>query len=150
MNSEMLIQFAVGGLLTAAAVASHVFASGVLLRLVRRYMKHIHHGRAWYVQLVSVSAFVLGLILLHGAAIVGFAIAYLALGAFAGLEAALYYSSAAYSTLGLTDLAPHEWRLLGAWEGLVGFVLIGWSTALFITVMLRIWSEDHKWFDPRD
>ena len=69
-----------------------------------------------------------------------------AVGAFPDWEHALFFSTANYATVGAEDLTTDKWRLLGAWEGIVGFVLIGWSTALFITVILRIWSEDHKWF----
>ena len=33
---------------------------------------------------------------------------------------------------------PVEWRLVGALEGLIGFLLIGWSTAFFVTDMNRL------------
>ena len=49
------------------------------------------------------------------------------------LEAALYYSASAYATLGTpADDFPVEWRLVGALEALIGFLLIGWSTAFIV------------------
>jgi ascorbate-specific PTS system EIIC-type component UlaA len=33
---------------------------------------------------------------------------------------------------------PEEWRLVGALEALVGFLLIGWSTAFMVQTLRRI------------
>lgn len=64
---------------------------------------------------------------------------YLAVGALGTIEQALYYSASAYSTLGHPDLNfPDSWRLVGALEGLVGFLLLGWSTAVFVTDMNKV------------
>jgi hypothetical protein len=48
----------------------------------------------------------------------------------------LFFSASAYSTLANTvEGFPDRWRLIGAIEGLVGFLLIGWSTAVFVADM---------------
>ena len=71
-----------------------------------------------------------------------FAAFYLAVGAFAGIEDALFYSTTAYATLSQpADDFPLEWRLVGAMEGLIGFLLIGWSTAFLVTDMNRLLRE---------
>lgn len=58
---------------------------------------------------------------------------YMLVGALGDLEEALHYSAAAYATLGHTEeYFPQEWRLIGAMEALVGFLLIGWSTAFIV------------------
>lgn len=68
-----------------------------------------------------------------------FASFYLAVGAIDDLEQALYFSTSAYATLGHPDIAfPAQWRLVGAVEGLAGFLLIGWSTAVFVTDMNKL------------
>ncbi len=55
------------------------------------------------------------------------------------LEEALYYSASAYATLGRTaSYFPSEWRLMGAVEALIGFILIGWSTAFMVKTMNEI------------
>lgn len=52
---------------------------------------------------------------------------------------ALYFSAAAYATLGTTShFIPPEWQLIGALEALIGFVLIGWSTAFVARTMTRL------------
>ena len=88
------------------------------------------------------SAVALLLFALHSFEIFLFAGFYLAVGAFAGLEEALFFSTTAYATLSQPASGfPVEWRLVGAMEGLIGFLLIGWSTAFFVTDMNRLLRE---------
>nr|WP_314446374.1 two pore domain potassium channel family protein [uncultured Sphingomonas sp.] len=76
---------------------------------------------------------------LHIVEIVIFAGFYLAVGALSAIDEALYYSASAYATLGrTTDFFPEDWRLMGALEALVGFILIGWSTALMVGAMRKL------------
>lgn len=88
-------------------------------------------------------AFTLGIVVailaLHGLEIWAFAFVYLGIGAIPGLEDALYYSTISYSTVGYNDthISP-EWRLLGAFQSILGMVLIGWSTAFFFRILGRI------------
>ncbi len=71
-----------------------------------------------------------------------FAAFYIAVGAIEGVEPALFFSASAYSTLGTVEASlPKEWRLVGAFEGLVGFLLIGWSTGVFIADMNKLLRE---------
>ena len=59
---------------------------------------------------------------------------YLAVGAMNELEEALYFSASTYATLGRTEeFFPATWRLLGSLEALIGFLLIGWSTAYIVS-----------------
>ena len=79
------------------------------------------------------------LMALHFMEIFIFAVFYWAVGAMHRLEEALYYSASGYATLG--DAAanfPNEWRLVGALEALIGFVLIGWSTAFMVRTLRKI------------
>jgi hypothetical protein len=107
-----------------------------LLRLEDQALKaHRLDGRAF--GLLTTMAF--SLFTLHALEIWIYAAFYLAVGAIGGLEPALYFSASAYATLGHPDIAfPIEWRLVGAFEGLVGFLLIGWSTAVFVTDMNKL------------
>lgn len=84
-------------------------------------------------------AIVVAILALHGLEIWLFAVVYLVIGATAGLEDALYFSTISYSTVGYSDIhiAP-DWRLLGAFESILGMVLIGWSTAFFFRMLGRI------------
>lgn len=71
---------------------------------------------------------------LHLSEIFIFAAFYLAVGAMTGFEEALYFSASTYATLGRTEeFFPAEWRLVGSLEALIGFLLIGWSTAFIVS-----------------
>jgi hypothetical protein len=82
---------------------------------------------------------VLTLIAIHGFEIWAYALLYLAIGALSGIETALYYSTISYTTVGYSDVHIQQaWRLLGAFESIVGMILIGWSTAFFFRMLGRI------------
>ena len=85
----------------------------------------------------------LSLFALHIIEIGLFAAFYMAVGAIDHFEAALFFSASAYATLGQPEVAfPEHWRLVGAFEGLVGFLLIGWSTGVFIADMNKLLREN--------
>lgn len=89
--------------------------------------------------IATLSAVALLLFALHLSEIALFALFYLAVGALADLEQALFFSASAYATLAQPETNfPVDWRLLGALEGLIGFLLIGWSTAFFVTDMNKL------------
>lgn len=70
------------------------------------------------------SAFGLLLLTLHLAEIFIFALFYAWVGASASMADASFYSASAYVTLGLPGDLGDGWRLIGALEALIGFVLI--------------------------
>ena len=83
---------------------------------------------------------VVAIIVLHGVEIWLYAFAYIGIGAVpGGLEEALYFSTISYSTVGYSDaqILP-EWRLVGAFESILGVILLGWSTAFFLRTLSRI------------
>ncbi|HEX4848400.1 MAG TPA: ion channel, partial [Novosphingobium sp.] len=82
---------------------------------------------------------VVAILALHGLEIWLFAFVYMGTGAIAGLEDALYFSTISYSTVGYNDThIDPAWRLLGAFQSILGMVLIGWSTAFFFRMLGRI------------
>ena len=84
--------------------------------------------------IARMAAMAAALFVLHLFEIWVFAAFYLLVGALGDLEEALYFSASTYSTLGRTDeFFPSEWRLLGSLESLIGFLLIGWSTAYIVS-----------------
>jgi hypothetical protein len=89
---------------------------------------------------VTLSSLGLLLFALHTLEIMMFALFYRAVGIFNHLDDAIFFSASAYTTLGLTTNFPDQWRLIGAAEALVGFVLIGWSTAFIIGTLEKLRS----------
>ena len=64
-------------------------------------------------------------------------------GEFDTLEAALYFSTSAFTTLGMGDVVlSDEWRLMGSIEAANGFLLFGWSTAFIFEVMSQLYRKE--------
>lgn len=142
MADNLLPQFAVSTAMVVLCVIVHGFGLFGLNRAVRTEaaVERLQHldplsPRGVIFTLVTVIA----MLALHGVEIWIFALTYLSLGAIPDLEAALYYSTISYSTVGYNDTHMlHEWRLLGAFESVLGIFLLGWSTAFFFRMIGRI------------
>ena len=105
-----------------------------------RLLEHEFDSRA----VGLIASFGLLLILLHMVEILVFGLFYLTVSPL-NLEEALFYSASAYATLGRTaDYFPPDWRLIGAFEALIGFILIGWSTAFMVTTMRKLAESAEK------
>ena len=131
---ELGIQLGASALMVLLMTAVHglglVGISKVLRLKEERLKEHDFDVRA----IVLMCGMALMLFALHILEIWIFAAFYLLVGAIGTLEDALYYSAAAYATLGRTeDFFPDNWRLIGAVEALIGFLLIGWSTAFIVS-----------------
>lgn len=88
---------------------------------------------------VGILIIVLALFTLHGIEIWLYAAVYLLIDAIQNLEAAVYYSTITYASIGFGDTEmARQWRLVGAIEGINGVLLLGWSTAFFVTVVARL------------
>jgi hypothetical protein len=88
---------------------------------------------------------VFALIFIHFVEIWSFAFLYDFLGALPNFQEALYFSTISYSTIGYSDAAiAHEWRMVAALEGILGVILLGWSTAFFVRVLARLESDDGR------
>lgn len=80
-----------------------------------------------------------GLFALHTVEIWAYAWLFVEVGALHSFDEALYFSTTTYSTVGYGDIVlPPDWRLVGAIEGANGIILLGWSTAFFVSVVNRI------------
>ena len=82
---------------------------------------------------------VLAMFALHALEIWAFSIVYYVSHAIPNFEDALYFSTISYSTVGYNDthISP-DWRLLGAFESILGVFLLGWSTSFFFRMLGRM------------
>lgn len=139
---SLLTQFAVSTVMAVLCVVIHGVGLFSLARALRteaavERLKRIAplspRGVAFTLSIV------VAILALHGVEIWLFAFVYLGTGAIAGLENALYFSTISYSTVGYNDThIDPAWRLLGAFQSILGMVLIGWSTAFFFRILGRI------------
>lgn len=107
-------------------------------------LTHLHasdRAKPWreghpYARGFTVVLMVFGLLGLHGMEILAYASLYSVLGQFPGdFETALYFSASTFTTLGYGDVIPApDHRLLAGVEGVLGLMLIGWSTAILVAI----------------
>ncbi|WP_420431984.1 ion channel [Hyphobacterium sp.] len=144
----MLESLLAASVLITLTVAIHMVGLVALMGFLQARSRRIRPFESPLRQGVFIVMIVLGLVVIHGVEIMIYGVSYHALGVFPTFEAALYYSTSAFTTVGFGDLAiESEWRLLGALEGLNGFLLIGWSTAFLVAVIGRMRSMEMGWLD---
>jgi hypothetical protein len=142
MSAGIIHQFAFGTLLVAVCVMVHGFGLFSLSRAIRSEASIERLRRIDPLSLrgtLFTFSIVVALIALHGIEIWFYASVYLSVGALATFEEALYFSTISYSTVGFSDaLISTDWRLLAAFESILGVILLGWSTAFFFRMLSRI------------
>lgn len=138
----MIAQLAIATLMVVITVLIHgagLFGLARALRIEReeeaRFQINMASGRG----LAFTLALVLSLFLLHGIEIWIYGALYYVGGALPEFERAVYFSTITYGTIGYDDegLQP-GWQMVAAIEGINGIILLGWSTAFFVTVVQRI------------
>ncbi len=136
---EQLLVSALMVLLTVVIHGTGIFALARFLRVEAREEaeEHIHPMSLRGIGVTL--SLVLGLFVLHGIEIWAYAFVYLWLDALPTLSDAVYFSTITYATTGYDDEGFAEaWRMVSAIEGVNGIILLGWSTAFFVTVVARM------------
>ena len=138
----MFIELALATVMVLLTVAIHavgLYALSRLLRLEEREEEREHIHPMSPRGLAATMIVILGLFVLHGIEIWLYAFLYLGIGSVDGLREAIYFSTITYGAIGYSDAAmAEEWRLVSAIEGINGIILIGWSTAFFVTLIARM------------
>jgi uncharacterized protein YhhL (DUF1145 family) len=142
MDQSLLIQFAVSSVMVVLCVLVHglgLFGLNHAMRTEAAVERLQHIAPLSPRGGLFTLGVVIAMLALHGIEIWLFALVYVAIGAIPQLEPALYFSTISYSTVGYNDLhIAEEWRLLGAFESVLGIFLLGWSTAFFFRMIGRI------------
>jgi voltage-gated potassium channel len=132
--------------MAAVTVIMHLLGLSVLIATTNRHSSRLQTERHLVLQMLVLVGVSFGLFILHGVEIWSYATLYYWVGAIRSFEDALYFSTATYATIGYGDLTlSKSWRVLGAIEGANGVILLGWSTAFFISIVARIRALEHDW-----
>ncbi|MFO1246708.1 MAG: potassium channel family protein [Alphaproteobacteria bacterium] len=129
----MLHNLMAGSVLASLTVLIHmaglIVIAAVTPQLARRLGFHAHDvGRT-----LVMTATVLGILAILTLEVWAWATAYDLLGVTRTFADALYLSSAMFSTIGYGEMTLNPaWRQLTALEGIIGFLMIGWSTAYLV------------------
>lgn len=135
----LLTQVVLASAIVALSVLLHLIGLGILLAILRRHRPVARPGIAIVLDGAAILFAAFGLFALHSAEIWLWAGIYCWLGLFEDFEAALYFSTSTYVTIGYGDVVlPQGSRILGSIEGASGIILIGWSTAFFFSIVDRL------------
>ncbi|HVJ40953.1 MAG TPA: potassium channel family protein [Dongiaceae bacterium] len=138
-------QLAIAALLVTTTVIMHFFGLFLLTAFVRVNQRRLSRDSMHIDQIAVLIAAVLGVFAIHSAEIWLYALFYDFMHVFKTLEDALYFSLTSYATIGYGDVVlSHEWRILGAIEGVNGILLLGWSIAFLVAVVGRFRHMQHR------
>jgi len=147
----MIANFALATILVGLTVIIHFFGLLALLWILRSRGHRFRAHESWAGQGAAILFVVLGLVAVHTIEVWLYAFAYLLVSALPDFEAALYFSTSSFTTIGYGDVVlDHKWRLVGAIEGANGLLLFGWSTAFLISVTGRMRALEHDWLERPD
>ena len=135
----MLLNVAIAAFMMIVTTCIHAGGMELMLRGVKNQKTGL---RAWLrktrIYWVVTTILVMFVVALLEALV--WAGAYLALGAVKGLEQALYFSVVTFTTLGYGEIVLDErWRLLASFEAANGIIMFGWSTAIVMAVVHRVY-----------
>jgi hypothetical protein len=132
VESNLALQLFIATMTVGATVLMHLSGLAGLIALMRVHKHWLMTSRPLWDQSAILLGVAFGLFALHTVEIWAYA--------------ALYFSTVTYSTIGYGDLTlPMHWRILGAVEGANGVILLGWSTAFFVSVVARLRALEHDW-----
>jgi type III secretory pathway component EscU len=135
----MLVNMTIAALLMVITTAIH--ASGMLL-VVRMVLpkEEKSASRKRLMHLYSVAGVVLLMFLISVIEVLAWSLTYLWLGALESLEKATYFSMVTFTTLGYGEIVLDEqWRLLASFEAANGIIMFGWTTAIVLAAVQRIY-----------
>lgn len=138
----MFGQLALSTAMVLATVAIHGVGLAIMIRLLglERHEEFVEHLSPMSLRGTAFTlAIVVGLFVLHGVEIWAYAALYHGVGALPDFHTALYFSTITYATIGYDDHGiDAAWQLVAAIEGINGVILLGWSTAFFVSFMNRL------------
>lgn len=121
-------------ILTTLTAATHGLYSAYLLICLRG--KYAHTGRHHLKSHLLVARVVACLLLVHMLEAALWAFFFVWQKGLPDFASALYFSLTSYATIGYGDiLLKDNLRLVGAAEGLVGSLMVGWSVALLVALL---------------
>ncbi len=140
----MLMQTLIGAALILTTVVVHAFSLEFIMKAFYAFNPQVEtRWRAATSAFVVVAVFVAHVIEIWVWALFYYSTS--SINELPTLEAALYFSTSAFTTVGFGDLVlSEEWRLLSSFESVNGMILFGWSTAFIFEVVRQIYSQVYR------
>jgi len=135
----MLLNMVIAALLMVINTAIHAAGMLVVVRVILSKSTQASN-RIQRMHLFSVGGVVLLMFLVSVIEVLVWSVAYLWTGAIEGLEKATYFSMVTFTTLGYGEIVlDAQWRLLASFEAANGIIMFGWTTAIVLAVVQRVY-----------
>src|SRR2546430_16283236 len=133
----MMLQFLVGGLVSAINIMIHALVTVGAVGIARSAgLRHTARPRSHLMAVMVGTAAVL--MVAHTLEVFVWALAYAIVGAAPAGSGLLYFAFVNYTTLGYGDITPVQvWQLIGPMTAMNGILMFGWSTALLFEVLRK-------------
>jgi hypothetical protein len=136
----MIRQVLLGSGLTLVTTVVHAGAMVLALRTLRPAVLGRREAESAFSKATPVAFLVLLMVLASLVESAIWAATYLTLGAFRSFEPALYFSTVTFTTFGYGDLVMNEkWRLVASFQAVNGIIMFGWTAALIVAVVQRLY-----------
>ena len=145
----MALQLLIGVAMMVFTLTVHAAALTGLLVLIHQRGRRPATRRTILAGAAMVLLAMNAVFVLHLLEVLAYALLYLAVGAVHTLQDALVFSAGEYVTTGSDVSVRRDWRLLAAMEGANGVILLGFSTAFFVSVLSRIRELLDEWMRRR-
>ena len=132
----MLIQFLIGGIVSACNIAIHAMVMTAVVSAARASATRSPHPSLLLI--FTMIATVSVLMTAHVLEVIVWSLAYLIVDAAPAGTNLVYFAFVNYATLGYGDVTPVEdWKLLGPITAMNGALMFGWSTAVIFEVLQK-------------
>ena len=128
----------IGCLLIIITTMIHTIITRIVLTIVQKKQSMQSPFR----RIVHVDVVILIIIMATLIESAAWAATYIYVGSIQQFEEALYFSLVTYSTLGYGDVTlDSSHRLLSAFEAANGVIMLGWSTAIVVAVIQKVYTK---------
>jgi len=137
----MLQDIFIGAVMVLLTTAMHAGAMMLAIHAVGGRKQKIESRAGAFPRMVAISVVVLIMFLASLFEAAAWGALFVFRGAITDTEAAMYFSVVTYTTLGYGDvtLTPDH-RMLAAFEAANGIMMFGWTTAVIVAVVQRVYA----------
>jgi hypothetical protein len=141
----VLFNIALAALLMVMTTAIHTGGMILVMCVIRSKTTGHMRPRLQRTPIYRVGGVVVLMFLVSVLEVLVWAVAYLALNAIQSFEQATYFSMVTFTTLGYGDVVLAErWRLLASFEAANGIIMFGWTTAIVLAVVQRVYFSQES------